>query len=208
MQDFVELAGYFAITASISIGLAYAVTSMRVKKGSPAAFEPESKAVFRIRCSTGVVRSSFLGEEEGAWAISAPLQRDSLVPLRFGEYVTVEAPHSGGARIFKTEILERLEDPPRLLIRKPRHIMTTDRRSSPRRRDPEDKPFWVENEEAKILDISERGVRVASGREFLRGERVKMQVAGQKAVYGWVVECKPNGRGSEARVLFEEPATI
>src|SRR5512141_887054 len=62
-------------------------------------------AVVKLRGRKGMYRSRLIAPSEAGWRIGAPLQRDSYVPLRPGESITVEAATPKGLISFRSQVL-------------------------------------------------------------------------------------------------------
>lgn len=174
------------------------------RKDRPLALRPGT--VFRLKCQHGAHRATLIGESARGWLLSAPLQRDSYVPIRTGERLIVEAADATGAFLFRTEVLEREMSTHRLLVARPVRFSRVERRvEGSRRRVALD--AVLEGEAAKVVDLSQLGARVATRGSLARGERVRLDMDGAAPRYGWVLEALPGSDlgyySSEVRLRFE-----
>ncbi len=58
----------------------------------------------------------------------------------------------------------------------------------------------IENAFARIIDLSEGGIRVRSEIRFQKGDRLRLELPWGETAFGWVL----SNEGDETRVRFEE----
>lgn len=206
MDHLAQLFGYFLICFSLSCGVAYLVTLVirRSRRVSLA-----DGAVLRLRCASGMYRCKLLEKTRQGWVISAPLQRDVFVPLRPGDLMTVEAADATGAFLFRSAVIARDADSHRLTIRPPADLRRVERRERPRTNKSQQVSAVLEGQQAKVVDLSAVGARVATRAQVMRGERVRLDMEGRpEPVFGWVLETLPGSDlgydSCEVRLRFEQ----
>lgn len=154
-------------------------------------------------------RAKLLGIEEEGWTISCPLSRNSYVPLRIQDRLTVEAPVANGVMVFRTEVTGRDDEAHHLVLGAPINPTISDRRQDTRKL--VHLPAKVESERAELVDVSPLGARLVTDRTCHVGERVRVEAA-ETVVYAWVLDFWPTKLGEgfreTIRVRFEEIVTI
>lgn len=205
MNDFIQIVGYFSLVFIVSMGAGWLATSFATKRRAQKL--PLPNGSLQIRSDHKVYRSSFLERTDRGWRISAPLARDSYVPLRNGEGISVIAPAEGGVYRFKSSIVERYESDHSFLIAAPSPSHFLNRREESRIRFSSPPEIELEGSQATLLDLSTWGAQIESRQKFGRGERLKLRLPGADAdVYAWALEAVQGG--SRVRVRFEEALDI
>jgi len=196
------ITGIFA--ASFAVG--FTVTRMRRRAKAPI---PKVNAVLRVMTSGAVYRAHFVGEKDGGWAFTPPLQRDAYVPLRSGEPIVLETVMDGGIMVFKTILKARHNAPPLMIAEIPSSWHVEDRRESIRIGEVGHLQTKLDGDRVSLVDVSACGARIRSQARKSVGERVKLEIVGKaEAVYGWVLEEFRKGDRYILRVRFEETADI
>lgn len=207
MAGLFQLIGYFALVFALSMGAAWFITTVKIGKYRVSA--PPENSLVRIRATSGMYRSRFVGASRQGWILTAPLSRDHYVPLRIEETLTIEAPTEDGVYLFRTKIVERDEDSHQFTIKKPASVSRIDRRDEPRLRDLASLTIHCEGLEAWVVDLSPGGAKVCAKIPRCRGERVRLDLPWlEDPVFAWVLDVAPanvdGGKGVEMRMRFEQ----
>ena len=170
---------------------------------------PLPGGVLRLKCVHGVYRSRFLGMTANGWRVTAPLTRDSYVPLRPGDPVVIEAPIDGSALLARTSVLERDAETHELVLARPSRRYRLERREAERRCDTAGIACTVEGKPALLLDVSAFGARVRCSGVLAAGDRVRLDLAWcEEPAFGWVLEVIPAaetaGSRTICRIRFED----
>jgi hypothetical protein len=203
MSDLIQLCGYFAIVFASSVGAGYVITSIKVRRVKLPL--PLPGASLQVRTGTSIYRSRFQEANPMGWIIGAPLSRDSHVPIRVGEILTIWAPTSEGLRQFESEVLLRDCATHELTIAKPLKMTAVERRQSTRRRTR--LQAFIDGEQAVLVDISQGGARLFCEKPICKGERVSLTLPGKEPVFGWALDAR-GGPQREVRLRFEEPLKV
>jgi hypothetical protein len=198
MYDLAILSLFFAAGAALSG--AVATFLVRWAEARTARLTPAADTRLRIRATSGMYRSSFLQAGRSVWSISAPLQRDSYVPLRVGEDLVIEAPHPKGALIFRSKVIGRETMPHCLLIQRPTRIYVSERRNHKRWPEFFGAEVKLSDKAAIVVDLSEAGARFDCETKPAKGQRFRVELPWGANVDGWVLDTE----GNRARVRFEE----
>lgn len=161
---------------------------------------PPVGSVLRLRASSGVYRSNLMKLGGSVWTISAPLQRDTYVPLRVGEEIVVEAASKHGALVFRSQIVARHTHPHSFSIQCPDKIHQIERREHKRWPHLSGEPVKLEGQNGRIIDLSEGGARIQSPCRTHKGDRVRLDMPWGQEIYAWVL----SSEGNEARLRFED----
>ena len=204
MHDLVRLSAGLLILFFSSLILSYGLT--RLIRRSNLRLEPGTTVQFRT--ATGLYRSRFLGAGRDGWQFSAPLQRDSFVPLRVGEPMTVQATGAGGVLSFRSRVIDRQMTTHDFMLAPPERVVRTERRAT-KRVPCQGATGEIEGRPAFFTDLSRTGARLECQTAAERGERVSIRTPGGEVAPAWVLEALPVGeRGSglvALRLVFEEP---
>lgn len=198
MENLASLSLFFAVgfIFALSVAWLFVKVAQRVNQQQV----PRPGAVLRIRASSGMYRSHMVGLSDSVWTISAPIQRDTYVPLRVGEELVIEAACNSGALIFRSQIVAREADSHTLLIQKPSKVHAVERRGHRRWPHLCGAEVKLEGQTSRLIDLSEGGAKVKTGYQTHKGDRVRMNLPDGQEVYGWVI----SRDGDEARLRFEE----
>lgn len=191
--------GLFFIAASVG----YIITVlMDSKRRVPV---PAVGTVFRFRAPQAMYRTRFLGVRNGLWAFSAPLSRNTYVPLHPGERLIAEGCFPNGVLLFRTEVAGRSLEDHSFEVKPPADGRLKERREDERVLLPFDRPVFVERVESKALDLSPCGIRVDTRAHLQRGERVRIDLPDRaEPLFGWVLEYDQR----TARIRFEDRIEI
>jgi hypothetical protein len=203
-----ELIAYSLVLIGImflAIALAYGAAKWLSTRSAQTAI-PEN-ATLKIRGESGMYRARFLGSSERGWRFGAPLRRDSYVPLRVGEILSVEAALPDGAALFRTRVLHRDDTNHEVVMERPKQISRIDRREMARWVPDSADHAVLDGKPARIVDLSNHGARVESQAPRHAGERICLDHSHwAKPVFGWVLETWPiKGTLQSIRIRFEEP---
>ncbi len=206
------------IGISLSVFVASVVLGMfwyRIRFGIQASKQmlmPETAVV--IKTSSGIYRSRFAGDEDRGLRFESLLSRQFFVPIRVGEFVTIETATKRGIVLFRSKVVDRDEATHEIIVERPIAISNIDRRDSKR--------FACNNSAVvvkldgaatQLIDVSSKGAKLRAKCEFAKGERVSVELPWQLTEVGaWVIESANLGRGDDAcsilRIMFEEPAQL
>jgi hypothetical protein len=206
MTDILQLLGIFTLSFSLSCAVAYFLVKRREHSH---ALKLEPGTTLRIRTGGAMYRSTLVQAGDKLWALSAPLQRDSHVPIRPTERLLVQAADDDGAYFFRTEVISRDVEAHQLIVRAPKAVKRLERRVTGGRRREVCLPASLDGQEARVIDLSSAGARIATRANVGRGQRVRLDMAGHpEPIYGWVLDQIAGSdlgyESSEVRVRFEE----
>src|SRR5688572_24699222 len=114
MDQLGDLLVFFAALFMASLAASYLIHAAIARAKRP---RVEPGAVLRLRCTSGVHRSTLVRASAEGWTVSAPLQRDRHVPIRTGESLLVEGSDSNGTYLFRTNVIDRDAESHSLLLR-------------------------------------------------------------------------------------------
>lgn len=205
MSQVIQLCGYFTIVFALSIGASYIFASIRQRRKQS---NPLPGSSIQLRSGVHVYRSRYLGHNSFGWIISAPLSRDSYVPLRVGEGLTVWMPTDQGLRHFETEIVLRDSETHQMTIRPPKRMHPVERRESARKRVFANPNALLDGQNATLLDLAQGGARMVAAKPLGRGQRTELELPGERKVGAWVLDSSPAMEGYVVRVRFEEEVSL
>lgn len=168
----------------------------------------------RIKTSSGMYRSRFAGESGSKLRFESLLSRQSFVPIRVGELVTIEAATNQGIVLFRSRVVEREEATHDLVIERPKEISHVDRRDAARFPcNDMEVTVKLDGLSAQLIDLSAKGAKLRTRCEYKKGERVSIEFPWQSTEIGaWVIDIASAGLGENAcsvlRIVFEEPAKL
>ncbi len=203
--------GLLLLVFAATFGASYLVVWFsRGLKGSAV---PIEGGAVRLKCTHGVYRSRFLGVSSAGWRLTAPLSRDSYVPLRPGDELVLEAPVVGAALTARTRVVSRDADSHELMVARPSRTHRLERRETRRLLEPNGVSCTLEGSEAAIVDISRFGARLDCSAAVGSGERVRLDLQWfEEPVFAWVLEVLPvegsRGRRTLCRVRFEDGVSL
>lgn len=208
MEQLVQLLGVFAC----AFGVCYAVSYLLLaRKRKPVALFPVSEGT-RVRMvgRGGVYRAHFVRHTKAALVFSAPLQRDSYVPLRTGDSIIVQAPTDDGVLTFRASVIERDSDTHEFTLAVPTRVRQIDRRSEPRDHTVAGQPALVNGSAAELLDLSASGAKLMTKSSVEPGDTVQIELpSGFGSAMGWILEVTTvalDGKlCSTIRIAFDQP---
>jgi hypothetical protein len=114
-----------------------------------------------------------------------------------------------GLLVLQASILSRDGESHELLLDRPKEIAFFNRRQSHRVCYGQGVDLEVEGGRAELVDVSERGLKFKSKRDYKSGERVLIRLPWEsESVGGWIIDGTPlsgSDRGTtEFRAIFEE----
>lgn len=166
-------------------------------------------ALVRMKSGAHVYRSKFLRFDGNDLVFSAPLSRDSYVPLHPGDVLTLETTTPSGLLVLQSKVSSRELDPHELLITEPHEVAFFNRRMAHRVAYGQNVTVEVDQTECLLMDVSERGIKFRCWREHAKGERVNIRLPwDSEAVGAWIIDCKQltgefAGK-TEYRAIFED----
>lgn len=161
-----------ALGALGAISLAVSWSAFRLMRSRRAVTLNPEEAV-RIRGEAQIYRSRFLESGPKGWVFAAPLSRDSHVPFRLGEQLAFEAMRPTGVIAFRSTIVERDPEGRTFTIQEPEDTYVIDRRQFARHKT--DLMIEIDGIDARMLDLSEGGLRFRCWRHFKVAERVMIK---------------------------------
>jgi hypothetical protein len=166
--------------------------------------------VLKLRGANAMYRSRVIAKTAGGWSVAAPLQRDSHVPVRVREELTIEATTKGGVITFRTHVLSRDSGSHTLEIEMPDDWFLTERRQETRLTGLSALSISVEGRPGCLVDVSRQGARLLTNGHVARGERVNLHLPNGLGYFaGWILDAQPasfrHEPATEVRLRFEEP---
>lgn len=117
----------------------------------------------------------------------------------------MDAPVAGGAVLFRAKVIDRAQDPHRLVISGPEAgVRPRDRRGA-RRQECDGERARIGPFEADLLDVSATGARMRVNHGYACGDYVEIEVRGSRSA-GYVVDSQIDGPCDRrvVRVAFGE----
>lgn len=208
MNDILQMVGLLAVVFGISMGLSYAV-SARNRKHIQLVPIPENTSC-RVIGPGGVYRCYFLRRSKKGLVFSAPLQRDSYVPVRLGEVMMVQAPMADSIVTFRAAVCARDADTHEFTVDNPDRIRHINRRAEDRDTSLEGTIVNVNGTPAALVDLSACGAKVVVADVVRPGDSVCLDLPEDYGVaHGWALESTPTADGRRlarcVRIRFEQP---
>ena len=208
MSEVVDLLLLFVLVASLSFLVTRSALS--AKRVRTTDLELADGQVFRLLTTSGNYRSHLITTKAGSMRVSAPLHRDSHVPLRVGESVVVQSPGFDSLLTFRTTVIERDSDTHELTLAPPTSFRRTDRRCEPRLLTVQGQPAAINKGTASLCDLSAWGAKLTTGERVAAGDYVSVELPSEFGeAHGYALEVRTTsweGRlCSEVRIRFEEP---
>ncbi len=191
-----------------SVALGFVVTKVRRRaKRLPI---PKQNAVLRISTAGCIYRAHFIGERpDGGWAFTPPLQRNSYVPIRPGDYIILETVTDRGMAVYKTSVKERSTTPPMLIAHRPTFWHIEDRRDFARIDEIGHVQAKLDGDKVGLVNMSACGARIRSQARRSPGDRVRLDVAGfGEPIHGYVLDSDRKGDRYIIRLRFEEETDL
>ena len=214
MMDIGELIGIFMIAGAGAFLCTAVATHMVRHRKREAMMQAEPIGPIRLRTEDGMYRSHFVRRtESGRWVVSAPLRRDSYVPIRIGEKLTAEAPMPGGVILFRTVVSDRDEKTHQLVLEIPAQVHIRERRESERETFFPPKECQLNGQSAELINLSAKGALVKSKRGVLPGDNVNLQLqTGEDSKVGYCLDSEHDTfrgeAGKRTRIVLLENLTL
>jgi hypothetical protein len=171
---------------------------------------PPFGAQVKIRTLGAIYDSRFMGTTGRGWAIENLAQ--AIPSVRMGESVLVEISCENGVVRFRSELVDLVDDHDATILRPPVETLLGNRRNQKRHTFENRPKVYVEGTCSIMQDLSEGGARISTPHLLRMGERVKLEIPGQKEpLLGHVLESLPNktrGFANDVRVVFESPIKV
>lgn len=171
---------------------------------------PPFGAQVRIRTLGAIYDSRFMGTTREGWAIET--LAEAIPTVRMGESVLVEISCENGVVRFRSELVDLMDDHNATVMRPPSETLLGNRRNQKRHVFDDRPTIYVEGTCSLMQDLSEGGAKISTPHLLRRGERVKLEIPGQKeSLSGHVLEVIPNktrGYANDVRVVFESPVKL
>jgi len=180
------------------MGVAYAVEKKRQSRNQIRT--PAKGAAVRLFVGSHMARCRFEAQEQGRWRLSPPITVGSTAAVLSGHAVKGEVNAPNGVILFRSRVESISPADGGIILAPPEFSMFRDRRIEPRRA--YIAAAKLENQDAKIVDISPSGIRLRSRARVRLGDRVRIDLPGsEEPVFGWVLD----NENDQVRVRFEEP---
>ncbi len=147
------MGGVFAVSYVISRALVE-----RHPRRSLPDLPPHAK--LRLLAPSGTYRCHLLAVRGDGLTITAPLHRDSHVPLRVGEVVVAQTCVSDGIVTFRSTVLGRDKTHHQFTLSLPEFVRTSDRRSEPRLTTVSGQQGFVNGVPVRLVDLSAGGAKI------------------------------------------------
>lgn len=182
--------------------LSYLIIKAVRQKRTPV---PKQSAMLRVTNGATMFRSQFLGVRPDGWSISTPIQRNTWIPLKPGDLLTIETIHNRGIAIYRTTLKYVSKNPSMIVVEVPSIWQADDRRDEERITTLGHLESKLDGHRVGILDISTCGARLNSQEAFPNGQRVRLDVVGlEEPISGWVLASDRRGDRFVVRLRFEE----
>jgi hypothetical protein len=192
--------------ASLAAGYVLTTGFRKIAVSKPL-FIPE--APVRLRSESNLYRTRFIRQEGDEMVFAAPISRESYVPIRVGEEVTIELLSEKGITLVRSTVVRRDDKTHEFAVGKPEMSSLIERREARRVAYEKDLRIQADSADAHLIDVSNRGAKFRTWKEFAKGERISIQLPWKKDLVGaWIIEsaAAPKGTsGREYRAVFEEP---
>ncbi len=190
-----------------AVSLLVALTVAKWRRRVPAQALPEPGCTVKIRSVDGMYRARLVQAAPHSWVIEAPVQYNRYVPFREGDHLMVEAPMTGGALLFRAQVMARTTDPHTYELEPCGALHRIERRTEPRDRATRGLTASINGEAAEIQNLSKGGAMVVSEGEFANGDGVTIRIPSlDRTVFGWVLEAMPDQlggrRAARLRITF------
>lgn len=201
--------------ALIALFVAWVLTTQMWERAMGKVFKkrivvPPFGAKVKIRTLGAIYDSRFMGTTNQGWAIESLAQ--AIPAVRMGESVLVEISCEKGVVRFKSELLELMDGHNATIMRPPLETLLGNRRNQKRFVFESRPTVYVEGTASVMQDVSEGGTRISTPQLLRCGERIKLEIPGQKEpLLGHVLEVLPNktrGYANDVRVVFESPVKL
>jgi hypothetical protein len=209
MGETAELFGLYGAVCAASIGLSWAVFAALNRLRRADALPVGASAL--LRAKDGVLRSRMIDRTRRGLLFHAPVARDRPMELRPGEEVAIQSTGPLGQTLFRSHVIEIDLTRGTFEIATPREVFRVERRESRRIEWRTGQPIAVNGEAARLVDLSERGARIACERPPGRGERLRIRFPWSEGeLYAWIVSSasERTALGFESRAIFEELASL
>ncbi|MCE9558719.1 MAG: flagellar brake protein, partial [Armatimonadetes bacterium] len=205
---FLYCSGLFLVSVAISSLAMQWIVARRERSGA----QVRPTGPLKIRGGSGMYRAHFVSGTSKNWVISAPLQRDSYVPLQPGEELKIEAPMGNGAVLFRSTVISRDADSREITISRPAKFFVKDRRSESRFQDSMNVETCVINGEiGKVVNISSAGALILSTCKPQNGDLIRLELGGSEVLgvaLDSVYESMGERVGGLTRIKFQEPYLV
>lgn len=208
MSDILQMVGILAVVFGVSMGVSYAMT-MKSRRKVQLIPIPENTSC-RIIGPGGVYRSYFMSRNKKGLVFSAPLQKNSYVPVRVGEILMVQAPMADSIVTFRAAVIERNTETHEYTLEIPERLRHVNRRVENRDRSMEGTVISVNGAPATLVDLSACGAKVIVGGNIEPGDTLSVDLPQDfGTAYGWALEATPVAHGRRlaktVRVRFDTP---
>lgn len=170
-------------------------------------FEPVENAKVRMKSASALYRCRLISHGPDGWVFSAPMQRDSYVPIPVGEVMTCEVIGKSGVMTFQTAVIARRSKEGVIVVSAPKNVNVQNRREGNRR---EGLPMevMVGGKSGSVMDLSPGGARVKIKGFEKEGNSVRIDLPSGESRGATVVDARNDFEGSVIRLRFDEPIRV
>lgn len=200
-----------ALMGAVLIGSFLLARAVVAAKGKPSRdLRLHQGAKLKLLTPSGAYRCQVESSGPKGIVTTAPLYRDSYVPIRIGEKVVVQVPYEDRLLTFHSSVLARDGVYHRMTLAFPTAYRLSDRRSVPRTKLQERVETQLNGAPAAFVEVSSMGARIVTLEKVGPGDFVNIEItAGGEKVSGAVLGAEPaaigNRMGREIRVRFDDP---
>lgn len=206
MQDLLTLLGSFSVVFLAGYLTSKFVIS-RKSNLQQEAYQPVENAKVRMKTSSSLYRCRLISHSAEGWVFTAPMQRDTFVPIAVGEAVTCEVIGQGGLLVFQTSVIARRAGEGAIVVAAPKSVTLENRREeSDRREIPME--VTVAGKSGSVMDLSPGGARVRIRGFEREGNVVQINLPTGEVRGATVVDSKNDHVGSVVRLRFHEPIQL
>ena len=206
MQEILILLVSFSAVFALGAIIAKAVTTFRSRTRRDEC-TPVENAKVRMKTSTALYRCRLISHDRNNWVFTAPMQRDSYVPIAAGEQITCEIVAKGGLIIFSTVVSSRNSIEGSIVVAAPKTVKLENRRDQFDRREV-DMDIVVAGKNGAAIDLSPSGARVKIQGFEREGNMVRIDLPSGESRGAVVVDSKNDHMGSVIRLKFDEPIEV
>lgn len=206
MQEILLLLVSFSAVFALGLGLAKVYMVLRAKPRKDS-YTPVENAKVRMKSATALYRCRLISHDSNTWTFTAPMQRDTYVPVPIGEEVTCEVVAKGGVLLFSSKVIARKAIEGTIVIAAPKNVKLDDRRDKTDRAEIE-MAVVVAGKTGSVMDLSPGGARVKIQGFEREGNMVRIDLPTGESRGATVVDSKNDHMGSVIRLKFDEPISV
>ena len=206
MQEILTLLASFSLVFGIGAAIAFAIMTVR-SQNRKAGMLPVPNAKVRMKTASSLYRCRLISSDRKGWTFTAPMQRDSYVPIPVGQEVTCEVIAQGGMLVFKSTVIARKAIEGFIVIAAPKSAKLENRRDKAERKEI-DMAVVVAGKTGAVIDLSPGGAKVKIQGFEREGNQVLIDLPTGESRGATIVDSKNDHMGSVIRLKFDEPIAI